>query len=1375
VIDLPPTEMVLSPELVTALSQPEPSPQAIAEACAQLDAVLGGLLPFVPPPVVDVRLSHPGLDRLHGMYLTGTVVFADLSGFTALVSQFATAGRAGSEEVSALLNRLFAALLEEIHQRGGGLIKFGGDTLTVFFDAARLGGGHISLACAAALAMQARMAEFAMVPTSKGPFRLQLRIAVHHGAVFAAEVGDGSHTELVVTGRAINRVVVAHEGTAPGEVIVSEETLQALEGARAQKKMTGLHRLRSLAVEPPHPPAPPAPWRPGPPSITTVKNLLRQIDLLHPYMLHNLPRRFASAKMAGGEFRPVTVLFASFYAFSKLLALLELPASIERDPAIVRQVLNTYYLRMQQVIHHYGGSINKVDMATFGNRLMVLFGAPTAHEDDPARAVRAALELRAALDTINYEITTLLRDWVEQHPEQQALLRVANVALRQRVGIARGNVFAGIVGTPQRHEYTVMGETVNLAARLLASANNNDILLSSLTHRAVRQIVEAQPLPPLPLEGFAQPVPVFRALGRRTISARASDALLYTTPLVGRQLELERLRDLGQQALRSEDAPGRVVTIVGDPGVGKSRLADEALRVLQTAIPETMLVREACQGYEQTVPYAVAARLLRQLLQVPPDEGQRAQAALVQQQVKDLLPTWSRFAPLLGPLLNLPLPDSDITQALAPEQRRDRLHDLVLMICFALAGRQPLALVLDDVQWADASSLALVEQLALGLAGRPLLLLLIYRPASDLAEPWCALSHCTAIPLGELARVDSEALLRALLDGDLPAELRPLAERVHGTPFYLEETVRYLLESGALERDSSGAWVCTRPIDSGTVPAQVEQLIMARLDRLPDDARALLQIASVLGQHFSEELLASVSQQRNFLPQRLGVLLDAAILLPDERGLRDGYRFKHAVIRDVTYGSMLFARRRELHEHVAATIEYLGAAQSAEQRMALAQHYLHAQQWDHAFPLFLEAAQHGQARYANREAQALYELALAITPWHSRREGPPDIESALVLHENLGDVLALTGNYPGAREHYQRLLGLLEEAGDEQYRARRAALLRKIGSTYENQGELDQAMDWLTQADEMIAPADAAMLEHARVLSDIGWVYFRRSDLDLAQKYLEQALGRIGQDEANDERARILNRLGGVAYTRGDVVLAQSYVEQSLAASEQSNNLADQANALNNLGILTESQARIADSIRYGLQAMEINERIGNRRMLSITANNIGWTFYNSEEYDQAYVYFSRAIEQAIEVRDNYNQMRALLNLGRTLTALGQWDSASQTIQQSQLLSSQLHLSGEQMDSHVALAELRLQQGNIESAIHEYWQGQLLIVDKDSEEFGRFQRLEAKIALVQGDTTQAIELLTANEALFTRLQNMPEAERTRKFLAQISAPEPHVV
>jgi predicted ATPase/class 3 adenylate cyclase len=1234
------------------------------------------------------------------------------------------------------------------------------------------------LACAAALGMQRRMAGFAAIPTRKGPFQLRLRVAAHSGQVFAVEVGDPSHIELVVTGPAISRVMMAQESAAPDQVIISEETYQALEDAQAQLKLTGLYSLQDLTSVPAPPPAPPPIWRPGTPSLNTMRALLHRVRALHAYLPHSLPDRFIRLNAEGGEFRPVTLLFANFYAFSKLLALIELSALVERDMEIVGRVLNSYYRRTQAIIQRYGGSVNKVDMATFGDRLIALFGAPTAHEDDSERAVQAALEIRATLGGANQEIAALLQRWIAAHPEQRSLLRLANVVLHQRIGIASGTVFAGVVGTPQRHEYTVIGEAVHVAARTLAAANDGEVLLTSMTHRATRHLVEVEPLARLPLTHAAQPVPVFRVVRARGAVDPAADTL-QATPLIGRQAELSQILEIAQSALATPAPAGRIVALVGDPGVGKSRLADEALHALQAAALDAKLVREGCHSYEQTIPYAVITRLLRQVFDLRPTEDRMAQAVVVLQSIEDLAPAWGRFTALLGQLLNLPFPETTLTHALTLEQRRDRLQDLIVMICLAVARRRPLVLVVDDLQWADATSQALIERLAIVLAGYPLLLMLIYRPSPDLAEPWRELSHASTITLGELARADSEMLLAALLGGEPSDQLLPLIERAHGTPLFLEEIVRYLIETGSLQRDRAGNWNVVRPVDSSTVPVQVEQLITARVDRLDDDTRALLQTAAVIGQRFSEDLLVAVSQQPGPAAPRLAELVSAALLAPDQSAPTPTYTFKHALIHDVAYSSMLFTHRQQIHEHIAAVIAKRYAGELDEQQAVLAHHELRAGHPDRAYPHLIKAALLAQTRYAHKEALSLYQQALAIAPWRDHQNDETlDIQEASLLHENTGDLLALTGDYAGARSSYEQLLALIKVRKIEDRSVRQAALERKIGSTYENQGDLAQALSWLSRAAEMIAeeaPSDAVLIEHARVLSDIGWVYFRQHELEQAHRHLEQALATVESYQSHEEQARILNRLGGIAYTRGDMALALHYVEQSLSASEQSGNLVDQAWALNNLGVLTESQGRTDDSIRYGLRAIETNERTGNRRGLAFAANNVGFAYYVREEYQRAREYCTLALEKAAEVHDSYAQMFALLNLGRVQTALADRHAAAQAAQQSISIALQLNLPLVQLEGRVILAELALQSGDVEAAVDQHRQGLALVTDTESEEYGRFQRLEAELAFAQGDRARAVALLKANEALFTRLQEVSEAQRTRKLLAGMIGSEAPVI
>ncbi|HWQ14102.1 MAG TPA: adenylate/guanylate cyclase domain-containing protein, partial [Roseiflexaceae bacterium] len=463
------------------------NPQELPAACARLRAELRAIASFVPATILRQQIDAPSPGRVSGAYWDGSVLFADMSGFTALSGKLSALGKQGAEEISAIINALFGALVDELHRHGGELLKFGGDALTAFFHASALGPSHALIAARAALALQERMVWFRAIETRGGTFTLKLRVGVHSGRVFAAQVGDATHVELVVTGHDINRVALAQEIAEPGEVVISEATLALAPQVVALERDAGFHLLLET---PEAPPARAWSWETAP-GLTTggerLEDLLAladRIDALTPYLPHRLPRRFlepAEGAAEIGEFRPVTVLFANFAPFSAALDLL----GDEADTAA--RVLNAYYRRAQAAVHRYGGIVNKVDMYTSGDKLMALFGAPAAHEDDPERAVRCALELRTALEEANAEIAELLTNdqrptTNEGHQKAAALpfvvpgagyasgvRRASCVGLTQKIGINTGVVFTGLVGSARRHEYTVMGQPVNLAARLMSA------------------------------------------------------------------------------------------------------------------------------------------------------------------------------------------------------------------------------------------------------------------------------------------------------------------------------------------------------------------------------------------------------------------------------------------------------------------------------------------------------------------------------------------------------------------------------------------------------------------------------------------------------------------------------------------------------------------------------------------------------------------------------------------------------------------------------------------------------------------------------------------------------------------------------------------
>ncbi|GAB4216184.1 MAG: adenylate/guanylate cyclase domain-containing protein [Roseiflexaceae bacterium] len=1363
--DVPQTDIATTSRLRTYLpadiadqilsGQPLPAERLRAE-CTRLRTELAAIASHIPSAIVREQIRRPTVGKVSGSFWDGSVLFADLSGFTALSERLSTLGKQGAEEISTIINNLFTALVEEIHHYRGGLIKFGGDALTAFFDAAVLGEQHALLAGQAALAMQARMAAFDTVATRVGTFQLRLRVGVHSGRVFAAQVGDNEHIEVVVTGHNINRVAQAQEIAEVGEVVVSAATLALLPQAHTAPRTDGFVLLAGLPPVDAPPPASRWDWQEASNDQSMLLGLVERIAALHPYLPCNLPRRFLEpGREDSGELRPVTVLFANFYPFSVALD------QLGDDAETAVRVLNAYYRRAQQVIHRYNGIVNKVDMSTHGDKLMALFGAPLAHEDDPERAVRAALELRRALDEANTEIAQLLGQAAEPITRR--------FTLRQRVGINTGVVFAGRVGSASRHEYTVMGRPVNLAARLMASAAEDQVVISPATRRAVERHMVLHDLPPVQLKGIAEPVPLAEVRQIREV-AREVRSSLARPNLVGRENEVARLMSEARVALTGS---GRVFALVGDAGTGKTRLIEDALQRLvrlshDGALPAFFVYAVECQSYEQSTPYAATRELLGQLFNLIGEDSGRGVRGLLRR-VADLAPEQARFAPLLRDLISVPIEDTPLTAGLSPQQRHDRALDLVEELLLAEARRQPLMLLIDDLHWADASSLELLERLARRAVAAPLLIVLGYRTEPLIDEPWRSLPHCVGIAVGELDAEGGAALVRALLRGEPPPELAGLIERAQGNPFFIEEVVRSLVESGALEHGPQG-WVLTRAPDELDLPDSIEGVITARLDRLEERSREVLQAASVIGRRFAYQVLTGILVQREDLPARVRLLIDGELILPEELERDLAYLFKHALTRDVAYGAILYARRRDLHRQVAQQITQLYAGRLDDQLALLARHYLLAEDWPAAFNYHLRAGRYAQNRYANREAIELLERALHIRTRQAEQGNlPPELDPELIeIYERLGVIHALIGEYDLALARFLAVLELQRDQPSDDDELIR--LHHHIARVYEKRAEFDTAFEWVERA--LALSGDKQSREAVRCLLLGAGLHRRQGRYAQALEWGERARALAEQIGSQREEAHAMKLLGITRLYVGDGQIALELLRNSVQMYQHAQDLVGLADAHNDLANVCYELGIMNEALEHYQSGFDIKYTIGDVYGQAMISNNLGGVFKQQKKLEEAINQYKRSLEIFEHIGSVYASGVIYMNLGAAYLLHGDLDRAGQHLQRSAELYQQAGAEDFLPELGRYLAELHLKLGQIDKAYTLCSEALATACRLEARvEEGITRRMLGQILALRGTIPQAWVELEQSLAILTITASVLERSRTLLAMADVA---PHL-
>jgi class 3 adenylate cyclase/tetratricopeptide (TPR) repeat protein len=699
----------------------------------------------------------------------------------------------------------------------------------------------------------------------------------------------------------------------------------------------------------------------------------------------------APASAAEAERRQLTVMFCDLVGST--------PLSQRFDPEDLREVIGAYHLCVANAVARFAGFVAKY----MGDGVLVYFGYPEAHEDDAERAVRAGL---AVIDAVGRLAA----------PEQ----------LNVRLGIASGLVVVGdLIGAGAAQERGVVGETPNLAARLQALAQPGTILIAESTRRQIGALFDLDDLAPQILAGFAEPQHAWRVLGESGVLSRFEALRSEASPLVGREEELELLLRRWDQATAGE---GRVVLISGEPGIGKSRLSAALSEHIGTE-PHTR-VRYFCSPHHQdSALYPFITQLERAARFIRDDTVERKLGKL-----RELLmpgaPGAEEIA-LLAELLSLPNSAADLN--LSPQRKREMLFEALLHQLEALSHSGPVLMVFEDAHWIDPSSRELLDLTIDRVRRLPVLLIVTFR--SEFQLGWTGPPHVTMLALNRLGEPDVTALVRGLA-GNAPLGneiVEEIVERTDGVPLFVEELTKAVLERGD-QNNRVAAMLSASPLPVLAVPATLHASLIARLDRIGAAAKEAAQIGAVLGREFAYELIQPVAQRSEAdLQTALSQLTDAGLLSCRGTAPQSSYLFKHALVQDAAYGTLLRARRQELHARVAAVLEQNFADLVERQREILARHLTAAGDTKRAVDQWLKAGQYAAALSAHREAIGHFERGLAALP--ALPEGPARDGQEIELQLARGLSLFTVGGFVSAEaaQAYTRARELAEQRGDPRH------------------------------------------------------------------------------------------------------------------------------------------------------------------------------------------------------------------------------------------------------------------------------------------------------------------------------------------------------
>jgi adenylate cyclase len=1090
----------------------------------------------------------------------GAALFADVSGFTPLTEALArTLGpRRGAEELTTHLNHVYQALIQEVDAYRGSVIAFAGDAITCWFDADQ---GERALSCAQA--MQRTMLQFSQIRLANGTtVALAVKIGITFGAATRFVVGDADIQLLdVLAGHTLVRMAAAVHLAGRGEVLIGREIAEQA-GANLVvlevRKEPGAEEDFIVAGEF-REPTRRQPW----PQVSELPEAVSR-----PWLIRAVFERLRAGQ---GDFltelRPAVAVFVKFQGIDY------------DEDSKAGEKLNQYVTWVQREMAKYGGFLVDVSVGDKGSYLYCCFGAPIAHENDAWRAATAA-------------------HGISQPPPELAFVHST------QIGISCGTMRTGAYGATARRTYGVLGDEVNLAARLMERAKAGQVIVSDRLRRAAGETFEWQELASVQLKGKAGAVGIaglirpLKKTGPRVVEGR------YGLELVGRKNELKVIEARMTTAVSGQ---GQVLCLSAEAGLGKSRLVAEALRVAREQ--GFSCFTGECQSHGTHTSYMAWQHIWQGLFGLEAGQTVAEQINAVERRLAQIDPMLTARLPLLATLLNLPVPDNEVTAPLEARLRKASLEALLVEFVRAFARERPVCMVVEDAHWIDPLSQDLLDLLARSISQVSVFLVFTQRPREQGYRQILNFEQApnyTELPLNAFTDEEARRLIGLKLaqlfqfNGPTPAVLAGrLVARAAGNPFYLEELLNYLKDQ-QIDFENADA------VEKLELPSSLHSLVLSRIDRLTETQQGVLKVACVVGRLFQAAVVWGVQTEadQTRVARDLKQLCDSGLTALERPEPELVYLFRHVVTQEVTYESLPHATRTRLHTQIAGCLENLFADRIEQQLDLLAFHFdrgTNLAKKRHYLQLAGEAA---QQQYANTAAISYFERVLPLL------EQAEQIE----IHLKLGKVRELTGEWKEAGACYQRAFERAESISD---RAGQARCKAATGDLLRKQGLFAEAVDWLdvarTAFEEIGNMAGVGQSLHA-----LGTVAAMQGDYPKARSFYQQSLEIRRELNDRAQIASLLSNLGIIARFSAEYDQARHLMEQSLELRRQAGDRWAIANSLNNLGVLLRDIGNWGEARRLLEESLALNRQVGDRWAIANTLSSLGELAIDQKDWPAA-------------------------------------------------------------------------------------------------------------------------------------------------------------